>query len=99
MKDKADRIFAYISEHISVFGYPPTVREICAELDIRSTHGRLFIEDFTYKGNYKENSEAHGSSQKAVHDSKGVMPYKAQTRKHQQHYKLVGHNHIFYVGY
>lgn len=37
MKDKADRIFAYISEHISVFGYPPTVREICAELDIRST--------------------------------------------------------------
>lgn len=37
MKDKADRIFAYISEHIADVGYPPTVREICAELGIRST--------------------------------------------------------------
>ena len=37
MKDKADQIFAYISEHIAAVGYPPTVREICAELGIRST--------------------------------------------------------------
>lgn len=37
MNDKADRIFAYISEHIEQVGYPPTVREICAELGIRST--------------------------------------------------------------
>ena len=37
MKDKADQIFAYISEHIADVGYPPTVREICAELGIRST--------------------------------------------------------------
>lgn len=37
MKDKADHIFAYISEHIADVGYPPTVREICAELGIRST--------------------------------------------------------------
>lgn len=37
MKDKADRIFAYISDHIEQVGYPPTVREICAELGIRST--------------------------------------------------------------
>ena len=35
--DKADRIFAYISDHIAEVGYPPTVREICAELGIRST--------------------------------------------------------------
>lgn len=37
MNDKADRIFAYISEYIEQVGYPPTVREICAELGIRST--------------------------------------------------------------
>lgn len=37
MNDKADRIFAYISDHIAEVGYPPTVREICAELGIRST--------------------------------------------------------------
>lgn len=37
MKDRADQIYAYINEHLSDFGYPPTVREICAELGIRST--------------------------------------------------------------
>ena len=37
MTQKSDEIYAYISEHLNEFGYPPTVREICAELGIRST--------------------------------------------------------------
>ncbi len=37
MKDRAETILAYITEFISDNGYPPTVREICAELGIKST--------------------------------------------------------------
>ena len=37
MGNKGEEIYNYITEHINEFGYPPTVREICAELDIKST--------------------------------------------------------------
>ncbi len=37
MKNRAEIILAYITDFINDHGYPPTVREICAELDIRST--------------------------------------------------------------
>lgn len=37
MKKRADEIYQYITEHVKEMGYPPTVREICAELEIRST--------------------------------------------------------------
>ena len=37
MGNRAEEIYRYITEHINEMGYPPTVREICAELDIRST--------------------------------------------------------------
>ncbi len=37
MGNKAEDIYRYINEHINELGYPPTVREICAELGIRST--------------------------------------------------------------
>lgn len=37
MKKRADEIYQYITEHVKELGYPPTVREICAELEIRST--------------------------------------------------------------
>ena len=37
MTQKSDEIYSYISEHLNEYGYPPTVREICAELGIRST--------------------------------------------------------------
>lgn len=37
MGNKAEVIFNYMSEFINDHGYPPTVREICAELDIKST--------------------------------------------------------------
>lgn len=37
MGNKAEAIFNYMSEFINDHGYPPTVREICAELDIKST--------------------------------------------------------------
>lgn len=37
MGNKADAILNYMTEFISDHGYPPTVREICAELDIKST--------------------------------------------------------------
>jgi len=37
MGSKAEAIFEYMTDFISDHGYPPTVREICAELDIKST--------------------------------------------------------------
>ncbi|MBQ4118714.1 MAG: repressor LexA, partial [Oscillospiraceae bacterium] len=37
MGNKAEVIFNYMTEFINDHGYPPTVREICAELDIKST--------------------------------------------------------------
>lgn len=37
MGNKAEIIFNYMTDFISENGYPPTVREICAELDIKST--------------------------------------------------------------
>ncbi|MGN0629344.1 MAG: transcriptional repressor LexA [Oscillospiraceae bacterium] len=37
MGNRAEEIYRYITEHINEMGYPPTVREICAELGIRST--------------------------------------------------------------
>lgn len=37
MADKADSILRYMTEFIAEHGYPPTVREICAELGIKST--------------------------------------------------------------
>ncbi len=37
MKGRAELILNYINEFISDHGYPPTVREICAELEIKST--------------------------------------------------------------
>ena len=37
MGNKAEAIFNYLNDFISDHGYPPTVREICAELDIKST--------------------------------------------------------------
>ena len=37
MGNKAEAIFNYMNDFISDHGYPPTVREICAELDIKST--------------------------------------------------------------
>lgn len=37
MKDRAETILAYITEFLNNNGYPPTVREICAELEIKST--------------------------------------------------------------
>ncbi len=37
MADKADAILRYMTEFIAEHGYPPTVREICAELGIKST--------------------------------------------------------------
>lgn len=37
MGNRAEEIYRYITEHINEIGYPPTVREICAELGIRST--------------------------------------------------------------
>ena len=35
--NRAEEIYRYITEFINDKGYPPTVREICAELGIRST--------------------------------------------------------------
>ena len=37
MGNKAEAIFNYMTDFIRENGYPPTVREICAELDIKST--------------------------------------------------------------
>ena len=37
MGNKADLILNYMTDFIKENGYPPTVREICAELDIKST--------------------------------------------------------------
>lgn len=37
MGSKAEAIFEYMTDFINDHGYPPTVREICAELDIKST--------------------------------------------------------------
>ena len=37
MGNKAEIIFNYMTDFISENGYPPTVREICAQLDIKST--------------------------------------------------------------
>ena len=37
MGNRAEEIYRYITEFINEKGYPPTVREICAELGIRST--------------------------------------------------------------
>lgn len=37
LKDREQRILAYMKEEISKKGYPPTVREICAALNIKST--------------------------------------------------------------
>ena len=37
MGNRAEEIYNYITYHIKEHGYPPTVREICAELSIRST--------------------------------------------------------------
>lgn len=37
MGNKAEIIFNYMTDFINENGYPPTVREICAELDIKST--------------------------------------------------------------
>lgn len=37
MGNRAEEIYHYITYHIKEHGYPPTVREICAELSIRST--------------------------------------------------------------
>ena len=37
MGNRAEEIYRYITEFINDKGYPPTVREICAELGIRST--------------------------------------------------------------
>ncbi len=37
MAGKAEAILNYMTEFISEHGYPPTVREICAELEIKST--------------------------------------------------------------
>ena len=37
MGSKAEAIFNYMTDFIRENGYPPTVREICAELDIKST--------------------------------------------------------------
>ncbi|MBQ3530860.1 MAG: transcriptional repressor LexA [Oscillospiraceae bacterium] len=37
MGSKADAILNYMTDFIKENGYPPTVREICAELDIKST--------------------------------------------------------------
>lgn len=37
MGNRAEEIYHYITCHIREHGYPPTVREICAELSIRST--------------------------------------------------------------
>lgn len=36
-KEREDRILAFMKSEISEKGYPPTVREICAALDIKST--------------------------------------------------------------
>ncbi|MGI6204283.1 MAG: transcriptional repressor LexA [Anaerovoracaceae bacterium] len=36
-KEREDRILAFMKKEISEKGYPPTVREICAALDIKST--------------------------------------------------------------
>lgn len=37
MGNRAEEIYNFITYHIKEHGYPPTVREICAELSIRST--------------------------------------------------------------
>lgn len=37
MSDRSDEIYRYIVDHLREYGYPPTVREVCAKLDIRST--------------------------------------------------------------
>ncbi len=37
MGSKSEAIFEYMTDFINDHGYPPTVREICAELDIKST--------------------------------------------------------------
>ena len=37
MKEKLTAVFLYLNEYIEQHGFPPSVREICAELDIRST--------------------------------------------------------------
>ncbi len=37
MGNKAEAILNYMTEFINDHGYPPTVREICAELEIKST--------------------------------------------------------------
>ena len=37
MGNKAEAILSYMTEFINDHGYPPTVREICAELEIKST--------------------------------------------------------------
>ena len=37
MGNKAELILNYMTDFIKENGYPPTVREICAELDIKST--------------------------------------------------------------
>ncbi len=37
LKDREQRILDYMKEEIRKKGYPPTVREICAALDIKST--------------------------------------------------------------
>lgn len=37
MGNRAEEIYRYITEFINEKGYPPTVREICAKLGIRST--------------------------------------------------------------
>ena len=37
MKEKLSAVFVYLTEYIDEHGFPPSVREICSELDIRST--------------------------------------------------------------
>lgn len=37
LKEREERILAFMKEEIKTKGYPPTVREICAALGIKST--------------------------------------------------------------
>ncbi len=51
LKPKEQRVYDYLKEKISVQGYAPSVREICADLNIKSTStAHMYIERLASKG-------------------------------------------------
>ena len=40
LKDREEKILQFMASEIKLKGYPPTVREICSALNIKSTRSR-----------------------------------------------------------